>query len=73
MEGPQPPRIVVERYLDEVVNGRNLAAIDELISDHTLKQRVAAFRSAFPDVAVATKEVLVDEARVAVHLETVSA
>lgn len=62
------PRAVVERYLDEVVNGRNPAAIDELVADTTLKQRVAAFGSAFPDLAVEAQEVLVDEALVAVHL-----
>jgi len=62
------PRIVIQRYLDEVLNGRNVAATDELIADKALKQRVAALRSAFPDVAVETRQVLVDEALVALHL-----
>jgi predicted ester cyclase len=66
--GSQAPRIVVERYLDEVLNGRSVTAIDELISDRTLKQRVVAFRSAFPDIAVEARQVLAEEALVAVHL-----
>lgn len=66
--GSQAPQVVVERYLDEVLNGRRLAAIDELISDRTLKQRVVAFRSAFPDVAVAARQILADDSLVAVHL-----
>jgi steroid delta-isomerase-like uncharacterized protein len=72
MDGPQrgsqAPQVVIERYLDEVLNGRNVAAIDELISDETLKQRVVAFRSAFPDVAVEARHVVAGEALVAVHL-----
>jgi predicted ester cyclase len=64
----QAPRIVVERYLDEVLNGRSGAAIDELISDRTPMQRLVAFRSAFPDVVVEARQVLAEEALVAVHL-----
>jgi len=31
------PRTVVERYLNDVLNGRNPAASDELIADETFK------------------------------------
>jgi predicted ester cyclase len=58
----------VEGYLVEVLNGRSGAAIDELISDRTLKQRVVAFRSAFPDVVVEARQVLAEDALVAVDL-----
>ncbi len=66
--GSQAPRIVVKRYFEEVLNGRNVAAIDELIADEVLKQRVAAFSSAFPDLAVEPRQTLAHEALVAVHL-----
>ena len=38
--GSQAPQVVVRRYLDEVLNRHSVGAIDELISDKTLKQRV---------------------------------
>jgi predicted ester cyclase len=66
--GSQTPQVVVEHYLDEVLNGRGVAAIDELISDRSLKQRVLAFRSAFPDVAVEARQILAEDSLVAVHL-----
>lgn len=66
--GSQAPQVVVQRYLDEVLNGHSVAAIDELISDKTLKQRVVAFRSAFPDIAVDARQLLAEDALVAVHL-----
>jgi predicted ester cyclase len=66
--GSHAPRIVVERYLDEVLNGRNVAAIDKLSAAEALKQRLAAFSSAFRDLAVEPRQTVAHEALVAVHL-----
>lgn len=59
---------IVERFLDEVLNGRNPGAADELISDETFKQRVELFRQAFPDVEATANLVIVDGDIVAVNL-----
>ncbi len=48
------PKAVVERYVAEVLTGGVSGASEELISDASLRQRVAGFRKAFPDVRVTT-------------------
>jgi hypothetical protein len=32
--------MVVDRYFEEVLNGHDLAALEELVEDETLKQRI---------------------------------
>jgi steroid delta-isomerase-like uncharacterized protein len=66
-EQPTSPRTVVERYLDEILNGHGPAAAAELISNDTFLERVAGFRRAFPDVAVTTNLIIADGDHVAVH------
>jgi steroid delta-isomerase-like uncharacterized protein len=60
--------MVVERYLEEVLNGHDLAALDELVADGTLKQRVRLFLNAFPDLEVTPRLVVADGDLVAVNL-----
>jgi predicted ester cyclase len=60
--------MVVERYLEEVLNGHDLAALDELVADETLKQRIQLFLEAFPDLEVTTNLVVADAELVAVNL-----
>jgi predicted ester cyclase len=60
--------MVVERYLAEVLNGHDLAALDELVADETLKHRVQLFLEAFPDLEVTTNLVVADAELVAVNL-----
>ena len=61
------PKVVVERYLAEVLNGARPEAAGELISDESLRQRVAGFRKAFPDVAVTTDVLFTEGDLVAGH------
>ncbi len=58
----------MERYLEEVLNGHDLAALEELVADETLKQRVQRFLEAFPDLEVTTNLVVADAELVAVNL-----
>jgi steroid delta-isomerase-like uncharacterized protein len=58
----------VERYLEEVLNGHDLVALDELVADETLKQRVRLFLEAFPDLKVDTNLVVTEGDLVAVNL-----
>jgi predicted ester cyclase len=60
--------MVVERFLGEVMNGHDLAALEELVADDTLKQRVRLFLAAFPDLEVETKLIVSDGDLVAVNL-----
>jgi len=46
------PRRVVRRYLAEALVGGDPRAIDELIATGPFRERVLAFRSAFPDLDV---------------------
>jgi predicted ester cyclase len=62
------PQSVVERYLREVLGGAGPANAEELIASETLRQRVAAFRAAFPDLSVRTQLLIGDRPFVAVHL-----
>ncbi len=61
-------RRVVERYLHEVLAGHGPAALHELVSNPLLRDRIGAFRAAFPDVAVTPRVIFVDGENVAVHL-----
>jgi predicted ester cyclase len=60
--------MVVERYVKEVLNRHDLGALDELVADETLKQRVRLFLEAFPDLAVEPNLVVADGELVAVNL-----
>lgn len=64
----EDPRIVVKRYLHEVVSGFGPARPEELVGSEALRQKVAAFRMAFPDLVVTTRVLLAEGALVAVHL-----
>ncbi|HEX6541211.1 MAG TPA: ester cyclase [Ktedonobacterales bacterium] len=78
----QDNKALVNRYIDEVFNNRNLAAIDEFLSpdlvDHTLppslpqnivgtKQAVIMFLNAFPDLRITVDEAIAEGDRVAVR------
>ena len=58
----------MERLVDEVLNGHDLASLDELVADETLKQRVLRFLEAFPDLRVDANLVVADGELVAVNL-----
>jgi|SRR5215207_2409275 len=60
--------MVVERFVEEVLNRHDLVALDELVADETLKQRVRMFLGAFPDLEVTPNLVVADDELVAVHL-----
>lgn len=60
-------REVVEQYLTEVLNGRRPEAINELISSDEFRQRVTAFRNAFPDLDVETMMLISEGDLVAGH------
>lgn len=62
------PRVVVERYLAEVLNGANPSSAAELIASPELRQRVDSFGVAFPDARTKTLHLLSDGDLVAVHL-----
>lgn len=61
-------RAVVERYLQEVLGGAGPATSEQLISNEALRQKVNAFRAAFPDLSVRPHLILADGEHVAVHL-----
>jgi predicted ester cyclase len=46
------PRTVVRRYLSDVLVGGNARTAKRLIANEPFRQRVAAFRRAFPDLSV---------------------
>ena len=66
MEGDDARR-VVEAYVAEVLNHGDADAAARLVADEALRQRVAAFRAAFPDFRVSTKELLAEGSLVAGH------
>ena len=59
---------IVERYLTEVLTGDQETDPAELVSNDELRQRVARFRTAFPDLEVEVGPVLATNDLVAVHL-----
>jgi steroid delta-isomerase-like uncharacterized protein len=82
---PEANKAVVSRYFAEILNGGDLAVIDELMSaqfafhiptlpdpvrgPEGMKQFVTALRTAFPDAAFAPEYMIADEHRVAVRYE----
>jgi predicted ester cyclase len=58
---------VVRCYLADVLNDRDAEAAQRLIANETLRQRVAAFTTAFPDLGVATEELIGEGDLVAAH------
>jgi steroid delta-isomerase-like uncharacterized protein len=60
--------MVVERFLGEVLNGHDLAALEEVVADDTLKQRVRLLLAAFPDLEVEMNLIVSDGDLVAVNL-----
>ena len=62
------PRLVVERYVAEVLGGSDPASAAELIANPALRRHADSFRAAFPDARVETRQVLTEGDLVAVHL-----
>jgi len=62
------PRPTVERFVDEVLNGTRAASATELVGSEPLRHRVAALRSAFPDLHVEINRILSEGQLTAVHL-----
>jgi steroid delta-isomerase-like uncharacterized protein len=60
--------MVVERFLGEVMNDHDLVALEELVADETLRQRVRLFLEAFPDLEVEKNLIVSDGDLVAVNL-----
>ena len=60
--------MVVERFLGEVMNDHDLVALEELVADETLRQRVRLFLEAFPDLGVEKNLIVSDGDLVAVNL-----
>ena len=73
---------LVRRYVDRVVNGGDLNALDELVSPNykrylsltaapltsdVQKQRLAGFRAAFPDLNLTVEDMIGESDRVAFH------
>lgn len=56
---------VVERYLAEVITGAGAGPVDELISSDEVRQRTSHFRTAFPDLELATLVLLAESDLVA--------
>lgn len=61
------PMQVVERYITDVLAGAGPGSADELISSEELRQRTRSFRTAFPDLEVATLILLAENDVVAGH------
>ena len=62
------PRMVVERYVADVLNGANPAAADDLVSNDELALRIVRLREAFPDLQTEPRVVFAQGELVAVHL-----
>lgn len=61
------PRTVVRRYYAEVLVAGDPGAIEELIATGPLRERVLAFRSAFPDLDVRVEHIVSEGDLVAVR------
>lgn len=61
-------RAIVERFIDDVMNGGRPASASDLVYSKPLGQRVATLRAAFPDLHVRIVRILADGPLVAVHL-----
>ncbi len=62
------PVAVVERFLDEVVNGGRPESAPDLLDSMPLRRRVEAMRSAFADLHVRVVRTVADQQLVSVHL-----
>jgi len=62
------PKVVVERFLSEVLNEANPESAVDLIANETFLRHNDRFRVAFPDARVTTNRVLEEGNLVAVHL-----
>jgi predicted ester cyclase len=58
---------VVERYIDEVLSGDGPSELDVLVANAVLRQKVAALRSAFPDLRVTVQQLAGHGDMIAVH------
>jgi steroid delta-isomerase-like uncharacterized protein len=58
---------VVRAYVTEIMNGGDVDGAERLIADEALRQRVAAFRTAFPELRVTVHELLAERDLVAAH------
>lgn len=77
-------KTIVSRFYSEVFNEGNLAMVDELVAPEysernlitgqrrygagRLKQRVLAYRTAFPDLEVSVEELIAEGESIAVHI-----
>ena len=61
------PRNVVRRFVDEALGAGDPAAIDELIASAPVRQRVLAFREAFPDLTIRIEQLVGEGDLVAVR------
>lgn len=61
------PRVVVERYMRDVLSGGRPDSADGLVGSDGLRKRVDAFRAAFPDLVVTPHLVVSDGEYVGVH------
>ena len=73
-------KILVQRFYDEILNGRNLAAADEILSpeyiDHSasapglgnFKTYLAMITSVFPDIKVTVEDLFTDGDKAAARL-----
>lgn len=62
------PKTVVERYVTEVLNGKDRSRIEALVKDGNLRQRIAVFLAAFPDLTITTRHLIAEGNVVALHL-----
>lgn len=62
------PERVVDRFIDDVLNGGRPEAAPELVDNDLLRRRVAALRRSFLDLRVETVRMVRQRAMVAVHL-----
>lgn len=58
---------VVDRFMREVVSGMGPANSDDLVNNDVLRQRVAALRTAFPDLRLTVDQLFGMDDLVAVH------
>lgn len=61
------PRTVVRRYLAEVLDRGDREALDELVANGPFRDRVLAFRTAFPDLTVELEHLLAEGDMVAIR------
>lgn len=63
-------KATVRRLVREVLNGRNLAAIDEIFAPHLADEArdwIAPFQASFPDMRMEIVDLIAEENRVAVR------